>query len=213
MPYISELGKLKERLKNPPKFMVKNTTSKLVFGIDCDEVLARFKTLAFEVLRNISGKTYREDDMLDWDFNKFLSKEETNPLWDYINESPSFVNNIKPFEEAQIGLPKLATIGEIFIVTAPLVKCNDFMQKRNRWLMKNFKIEPSNICYTKRKEFFGCDIFIDDHPENVIAWRKRNSGIAILWEKPYNNISLETEFGKIIRTCDWNEVLEISKKF
>lgn len=213
---MEDLNKLKERLKNPPKFMIKepqDPISPLVFGIDCDEVLAKFKILAFKMLTKITGKIYNEDSLLEWDFNKFLPKEEVNSLWEYINDSPTFVNAIEPFEEAQSALPKLLALGEIFIVTAPLIKCDDFMRKRNSWLSKHFKIEPANICYLKRKEFFGCDVFIDDHPENVIAWRKRNSGIAILWKKPYNNIPLESEFGKIIRTCDWDEVLEVSKKF
>jgi len=181
---------------------------KLEFGIDCDEVLAEFRNSAFDLIKNLTGRSYSKSDMTEWDMEKFLKKEESSLMWDFINESPNFIKSIKPCEGAKEAIGQLKNYGDIFIITAPIHKCHNFMLKRNKWLLRHFNIEPKNIIYAKAKYLVNVDLFIDDHPDNIEKWVERNKkGKAILWSQPYNNFEIPGS----IRTDNWNIVIDIVK--
>ena len=187
--------------------------------VDCDGVLANFIEPFLAIANRLAGTSYTEADVKEWDMDRLPGFEAIkNEAWAEVGD-PGFARNMPLYQGAQEGMRRLADIGEVFIVTAPLwlhkedesrgdLHGQTFCWDRVKWLRAHFGIPATRVIFAYHKELVEGDVLIDDKVENVEAWIKahgtKKGTSAILWSHPYNKTG-QGRHPKVMRTNDWNE--------
>jgi 5'(3')-deoxyribonucleotidase len=173
------------------------------FLVDCDEVLADFQTPAFEVIRNLIGRSYKPEDFQVWDIFNGLSDGELIAVGDAI-ERPGFCTSLQPTPGAIEAIREIREFAEVYVVTSPQHN-RHWVYERTEWLMKHFKFKKTHIIHTAAKYMVRGHAFLDDKPEHVDHWAHENpEGLAMLWHIP-NTRNLGQG---LLRVKTWPEVIE-----
>lgn len=173
------------------------------FLCDVDEVLADFQTPAFEVIRRITGRSYKPEDFVTWDIFDVLSDEEMKAVGDAL-EAPGFCSSLKPTPGAVEALWEIREYAEVYVVTSPQHN-RHWVYERTEWLREHFRIDKAHIIHTAAKYLVRGEVFLDDKPEHVANWSKENpDGHALLWHIP-NTRNLGQG---LVRVKTWLEVIE-----
>ena len=183
---------------------------KPVILLDCDGVLADFTSLALQLIKDETGKSYSPDDIPHWEVFESLGYPE---IWNTFGEKaskPGFCAGMKVYPRAQAAVKKFRETCEVLIVTAP-VDARPWMYERAHWLGTHFDISRKKVIFAHEKQQVRGDMLVDDKPDNVIAWAEANpDGIAVLWAHPYNRSAALPE--GVIRTSSWKELHAIVKE-
>ena len=176
--------------------------------LDVDGVLADFLNEFLEFGNSLTGVRYKKEDIKKWDIFSYFDEENCKKCIKYLSD-PGFAAGLEPYEGSKAALEKIKELAELFIVTVPVYSSVTWVYERTMWLKKHFNINSDQIVYTASKELVTGDIFVDDRPEHVSAWKHQNpSGIAILWSQEYNKLSEDI---CDYRINDWNTLVQIVK--
>jgi len=107
-------------------------------------------------------------------------------------DSPTFWAGLKPVPDAELAVERFRAEGwQVLVVTSPWERCFGWETVRRHMLGDLFGFDPRDIIVTARKEHDAGDIFIDDKPEHVDAWSRRNTFHgARLYSMPHNQNSV-----------------------
>lgn len=160
--------------------------------IDVDGVVANLLKYTLECLKkdiDLPAPEPEEVEILDF------FRSEDSPLNEiqrrYVRSlmgAPGTALQFELLPGAQEAINKIVDhYHEVVWVTAPYYNSRTWPSDRMSWLHKNFPNVPrDNIIITHNKYHVPGDIFIDDNPHKVLAWKKHNSGRALLFDQPYN---------------------------
>jgi len=171
--------------------------------LDVDGVLADFLGFAIQTMEELSGRTYTREQFTDWDlFQTF------DPAWKheffYECARPGVAARLARYEGVSEGVSRLQGVAEVYAVTAPMRNSPFWYTDRAGWLSRQVGIPDTHLVYTEAKHLCRGDVFVDDKPENVMAWTKENpDGIGLLWEAPYNRLDRG-----LTRATSWDDVVE-----
>ena len=101
---------------------------------------------------------------------------------------PGWCRSIEPYPGAVNAVEQLRDCCNIYFVTQPWPS-HTWESDRRAWLVAFFPILPYNIISCFEKSMICGDVFIDDLPTNVRAWRRRQKGAAFLWHQPHNELN------------------------
>lgn len=180
--------------------------------LDCDGVLADVQQACLDLVYRETGLVYNKSDIKHWD----IFDEPTLQMFDkrvFFSEvsSGKFVRGIRPFNDAKEMMPELKNLANVHIVTAPLldesgVIMGRWVEERCWWLNVHFGFNSKQVTFSSEKHLLNGDVFVDDKPANVAAWKKKYpQKIAILWKTSFNQHSAG-ECNADYLTDDWQFV-------
>lgn len=184
--------------------------------LDCDGVLADFSLGVCEVVKTITGRDFKPDNITEWDFCKALklAPDEARDVRRALSMSGHVWPNLKPFPAAQEAVKCLYKVANVYVITSPWNSCKTWLHEREAWLDLHFDIPHTRVIATSAKHLVSGDIFVDDKPGNVEAWHHAQGWTddhggesrAVLWDAPYNR---EAEIDGAIRATSWAQIEEL----
>lgn len=171
--------------------------------VDVDDVLTDFASPFLDIASKVTGLKLNLEDFSSWHIDSELfSEEQSSKIWDTINSTPGFISGLEIYPEAEQALKELRMLGTVVAVTA--IKGPLAFYERYTWLL-NHGFTHETIGFIASKQIVRGDVFIDDKPEHVNAWKKVNpEGLAFLWDRP--NTQNQETLG--IRTNSWDFVID-----
>jgi len=154
-----------------------NQVSKIL--LDVDGVVADTRNTIIDELQ------LNDPDPKSWDLVKILPPEDKEEAVALMNEM-EFWGGLPLIDGAKKAVRLLKAYGhDIVWVTSPWKSCRGWDQARRFWISEHFGDDP--VIIRSDKEEVDGDIFIDDKPENVEAWRKAHPNKkAFIYDQPYN---------------------------
>ncbi len=176
---------------------------------DSDEVLSDCCNPILNVVFELTGIRYQKEDLTKWDILESIGRPDLSAAVHAACSRPGFVESFELLPEAQEGIRRLSELGLVVIVTSPMSVPN-WTYERTRWLDRHFDIPRTRVVHTTGKEFVAGCCLIDDKPDNLIKWKRRNpEGVPFLWEAPYNR---KTDFPGLVRASKWDDVIDVLKR-
>lgn len=178
----------------------------MIIAIDCDDTICELQQQVIEIFNQKYCKSYELNDFKDYDIENDL------PLQDAVNFKTIYgevglYQNIMPTNGAQSGLRKLINRGhEIFIVTNAIP---DTFSEKVKFIKHYFPfIDNAHIVSMKHKEYFRCDIMVEDNVRNLLA---SPYYYRILLDRPWNQNVYDEVYG-IHRCKTWDEIIDTIEK-
>lgn len=156
-------------------------------GICADLLTPWLEIYNREILRPASDRSpLKVEDIVDWDIGNFVPAEHKQALYDIISR-PGLYESLKPLPGAIDGLEALRKAGhEVIIVTAGAKGHNTAAEKLS-WCRTHLGLKRQSVIIAHRKEMVKGDLFIDDSPEKIDAYRAAWPDTPILTiAYPYN---------------------------
>lgn len=158
---------------------------KVVFGIDCDEVLRCLLQNMVDLYNEHFGENLSKDDVKDFKVEVSFPRivEETGSTasnWFFQQHGHELFYKSKAFPRMRENIETLQKYGEVIIITYQKSYSNKI--DTLKWLDKN-GIVPDGICFLKDKTVVDVDWFIDDNLWNFIGCNAKH-GVVI--DAPYN---------------------------
>lgn len=186
--------------------------------LDVDGVVADFTQAAITLVNQITGKSYRPEDVKTWEVFNSIPEPEAHKEVYRIMKGEGGCLSIPVYPEALDGVRTLRELAYIICVTSPFAGSPTWVHERELWLDRHFGGEVSYTIHTKHKERIHGDIFLDDKAEHVIGWsrywRDANEDMrqrALLWGSPRTNeVNLPSA---VTRVTSWEEVHEVARNF
>ena len=173
------------------------------FLIDCDEVLCDFQNPAFDLIKRVTGRVYTPDCFDTWDIFSVLDEKEAEEVFNLM-EQPGFCASLLRAPGAVEFIQEMQEYVNIYVVTSPQHN-RHWVYERTEWLREHFNFQKKHIIHTAAKHMVRGDAFLDDKPEHIENWSKKNpNGLAMLWHIP-NTRNLGQG---LLRVKTWQEVLE-----
>jgi 5'(3')-deoxyribonucleotidase len=173
------------------------------FLLDVDEPLARFQHAALDIVRRLYGRTHDPSEFTSWDvFEHILQPGEREAVFAEIS-APGFCSNLAMVEGATEAIARLRELGDVYFVTSPWHSVV-WPSEREAWLEAKFGVPRSSVVSTRSKYLISGDLFVEDKPDHVVAWKEENpEGKALLWHIP----NTARSHPDLERVRSWNEVL------
>jgi len=177
--------------------------------LDVDGVLADF---VGSYLRHVNAihaarvpTCYQASDVTQWDIDAALSISKDVAERASANMGqPGECLAIKPYASALGGVRMLREIADVRIVTSPFSSAT-WTHERERWLALQFGIAPTEVSHTRDKTIVAGDALIDDKTSTLVAWQRAfPSGVAILWDQPWN----QRDAWSGVRTSSWDVAID-----
>lgn len=146
-------------------------------GIDYDDVLAPFVSIACGLCNKEKGTSYSAQDITCWGFGGSQAINDVSP---YYKDERVFLAQ-KVYPKAKAFINELMKTDEVFIITAVEGR---FMSFRFQQIKEDFpEIPESNIIMGFAKNLVKFDITLDDGPHNIL---KSGADYPVLMRKPWN---------------------------
>lgn len=127
--------------------------------------------------------------------------------------APGFAASLPVLPGAIEAVQQLRKAGHTVQFVTSLWNCPTWVHDRNHWLVRHKLCSaPSGVIYAKEKFMVKGDVFVDDKPENVVAWKQEwPLGVPVLWHQPWNESfnALETNINHF---NDWDKLIEIVER-
>lgn len=169
--------------------------------VDMDGVLVFSNNSHLEKINKEFGKDYKFEDINDFGAGFMQERERKRflELWDEKDYGESdFAFG------AERGLLKLNELGDVFIVTSPMV---GHIESKFRFLLKRF--DKNQIVLTSNKKLvmdYYPTILIDDGPHNIDE--APDNVYTIIFDKPWNK-DVEAN----LRVSNWHEIARKTQDF
>ena len=157
--------------------------------VDCDGVLCDFSRKVAEV----AG--IEQSAITQWDFAKCMTEAQAERVYDALFDPATWMSmHPTPWAKELIAWLEESHY-RVVVVTSPWwmnteTHCMGWSETRLIWLTMKLGIPAQDVIMTKDKSLIEGDVFIDDRPSNVEAWKKeRVLPQAWLWDAPYNRDS------------------------
>jgi 5'(3')-deoxyribonucleotidase len=163
-----------------------------VILLDVDGVCADFTGMVRRLVKGMGGQM--PWPVTQWDFIKALAREERKHVEDALEGAEGSWMDMEPIPGARGVVEAFRRAGHrVVFVTSPWASCREWAHVRTEWLHRFMGAKASDVIPARAKELVRGDVFIDDKPQNVAAWRE--AGLAhgypgclggYLWDAPYN---------------------------
>lgn len=176
--------------------------------LDCDGVLADFATAYLDIIRAMTGRDHRIEqvDRFDMHVALGLDANETAACKRALGQATGFARLLSIYPDAQHSVRRLEQLADVYIVTAPWSSNSTWTHDREWWLKHHFGIPSSRVIHTSAKHLVRGDVFVDDRSDTLAHWRAEHpTGIPVLWSTPHN----QGERWDGERTGDWARLIQI----
>jgi 5'(3')-deoxyribonucleotidase len=180
--------------------------------LDVDGVVANFVGRYLQVVKDVTGRDYGDEDVVEWNIATALglSEQEQDRVHEVV-ATPGFCFELSVYPGAVAAVRRLAGRHSIVWVTTPSEHNPTWRQDRERWLAEHFGGLGRSLVQTNDKQLVDGDLLVDDRPENCAAWaRAHPSGLAVLWSRPWN---VSATPAGISRAASWDELEWIARRY
>lgn len=172
--------------------------------VDCDDVLADFKTPARALMREMFGIEIELENLQHWDLFSVLTPEQHQLLLDAMGR-PGVCYSLPILPGAKEGIERLRSEGTVVVVTRPVLRPT-WVYERTHWLMDKLGFTEDQVINTAAKQLVRGDILLDDNPENISMWTRHHpAGAGMMWALPNTEHMREMDEHRV-RT--WDSVLD-----
>ena len=179
--------------------------------LDCDGVLADFVDACLDLIYIHTGAKHTKEEITQYDIFDSLGIPQLKHLLTSAAEKPGWCYSFKPFPGARQAIKRLEEIGEVVIVTSPLVTPRWYYE-RQKWLTDNLGIGKDRVIFTESKHFIEGDAIIDDSAEKCAKWHKEHPRkLTILKDTPYNKEVVEKQ--TLRRATSWEQIYEHLERY
>ncbi len=169
--------------------------------LDADGVFVDFVGGFLDLVYNLTGQAFHEDQVTDWDICKAIGLKDDDARLCYGSVGQGFCTNLSPLPGALRGVKILESIADVYVVTSPWNKCETWVHEREKWIEKHLGIPHSRIMHGSAKYLVDADVLVDDRADTVVKWQETHpERIAVMWDRPWNRASGWTGY----RMNDWS---------
>jgi 5'(3')-deoxyribonucleotidase len=180
----------------------------MIIAVDVDDTVAELVPAWLEIYNKTYKDNIKPEDIKSWDISSYCHKCSKSTFYGIINNQ-EFYNNVRATKGALDGVNRLRKMGHrvIFVTNA----MNGHAGAKLRWLQEHYFLPEDDSAKkdyieTADKSLVNADLIIDDNMEYINAFY-RNNKKAIVFTRPWNNISL-TYMGTM-RAENWEEVTNL----
>ena len=173
----------------------------IICDIDC--VLNDLMDKTIELYNSRTGKNIKVSNIVAYDFNECLSKEDAEGFYELFKEKELW-DSLLPFSDSQWGIKTLINEDhKVYLATA--THPENFPWKVE-WIKKYFPfINPDNIICIYNKGLLKCDVMIDDCIDNLTS----NICERIVIDYPWNRDKEKEYIYDIHRAYSFKDVINI----
>lgn len=156
--------------------------------LDMDGIIANLLPPFIEQANNKYGYNLTLPDFTTFNYlMEAVNKEHT----DAIIGAPGFFKSLQPIPGAKKMVKVLQDCGIEFYILSSQGKRGKAVPEKDEWLDEHFpSIDYKHRIYTPAKHMTHADILIDDSPENIANWLKRNpKGITASIKYEYTDMN------------------------
>lgn len=173
---------------------------KLTILVDMDSIVANLQEKWYAAYNEEWDDNIGPDDIMSWETHLYVKPECRKKIYSYF--TPELFRSLNPIPGSVATLKKWVEMGhEVVFVTATPWGCAD---AKFEWAREHFPFLTSHeIIMAHRKYLVHGDVFIDDSPGNIAAYRHHHGNRAKIFTiaYPYNQ--------KVEHLCDlrlgsWN---------
>ena len=178
--------------------------------LDVDGVVANFVESFLREVEAVTGASFSHDDVTQYDLCKALglSRRDEAAVYDRVGRA-GWASRLSLYDGAREGVLALREASDLYFVTAPVWAAPTWAFDRSAWIRRHFGVRHDRVVFTAAKHLVAGDVFVDDKPEAIEAWRREHSrGRAVLWARPWN--AGGGWFAE--RTENWGRVLELARE-
>lgn len=168
---------------------------------DVDGVLADFVSAAEHAVYRVLGLHLPEGARDEWDIFRSLASKDRARVYDALHE-PGFCLGLTPLPGAVDGIREARRVADVYFVTSPM-RGMTWTRERELWLERHFDARTAHVVHTSAKHLCVGDVFVDDKPDTVVAWREHHPrAVGFVWDGRHNR----TAPGP--RTSSWSDVVD-----
>lgn len=171
-----------------PSWAEKAKQVKPTILLDIDGVTANFVRPVLDAVTALTGKTYTDDDVTEWDMYKALGvSPEVGKAADEVIKTKGFCRSLRLYDGAREGVEELRRFADVYAVTAPF-DSDYWMREREQWLVAELGFSRYDIVPTHAKHMVAGDVLIDDKTSTLVKWQEQphTLGAGILFSQPWN---------------------------
>lgn len=202
-----------------------------VLHIDCDGVLADFRTKYYQSACDLLGVAYDAIDLAEvyeWEvlvgFSRLRpelfpdgEKHFRQGVIEQLVTTKGWCSSMAPIPGAAEALAEVRKMMPVHVVTTPWHTSPFWHFERTKWLKKHMGVDPADLTFSSKKHLVGKrgDVFVDDSAKHVNGWADEHDEHAVLWCYPgaRSRIFVPTN----VYTCavagyNWSQLLDIVRK-
>lgn len=184
----------------------------MIVLIDVDGVVADFAGAVFEEVYQLTGT--RHDPVKDLtEYHIARALDLPQPTWDRVKnqvDRPGFAARIDPYPGAVDGVKQLASMADVYFVTAPWRTSATWTWDRSTWLRSHFGPLGSKVIFTEQKQLVLGDLLIEDKLDILEQWTIHQPGQPVLWNRPYNREApahMVNTMRNLLKVDKWDQVI------
>lgn len=167
-----------------------------IIGVDIDDTILNLLDPWISAYNKDYNSNLKREEVVDWNFDKFVKEEAKFTIYDYIN-TPEIFENAEPIQYALEVINYLKSLGHRTV----FITANNPNNIKQWWLQENgFWSGDENFILAYDKSLITTDFLIDDKFENI----RDCQGIGILFNQYHNQ-----KYDWNLRVNDWKEVIDI----
>lgn len=178
------------------------------FGLDVDGVMYQFQKTALYMLNSMRGYNLKLEDWTYWNQPKDCVK---NNDWQWL-WSGGVKDGLFRYGHLYKGtieaVRTLNILGDVVVITH---RPRNAVQDTLDWLayLRLPFVEIHLLTEGQAKSAVKCDMYVDDKPENVEDFVHNTEGLALLWDRPWNNQWIPALFTmRETRVFSWQDVID-----
>ena len=182
---------------------LRNNSSRLILGVDLDNVLALTDSLIRKLIKKIFKISLQQNNIIEFDYYRCgINKEQNRIVLDCFHSVEC--SNVKPIKDAIEALQSLLNKFTIYIVTSRPPQTRNLTLQ---WI-KRHKIPFDKLIFikTKRDSKTSFNIFIEDHRETAYSMARKGV-ISFLLDYPWNQPN-PVDPPNLYRVKSWREIKE-----
>lgn len=159
---------------------------KLIVLCDLDAIVANLLGPWLRFYNEKYGDNLTVEQITEFDIHKFVKKECGQKVYEFIDTGVAYTQ-LEPLPGAVEGIKTLEQLGHEVIIVSAGAKNLATAGHKLEWCKKVLGFSRKKCMIAHRKELVRGDVFIDDSPKNIIAYRNAWPGTPILTiAYPYN---------------------------
>lgn len=171
--------------------------------LDMDEVIVDLMPHWLGFLNDKFDRQVQVEDVTHWDLHRFYPGIEPREIYRALKR-PGFFRYL-PDRENAIGAiySWIKTYGHsVGIVTA----CVSGHSDKREWLDERMPFfNPENLIFATKKHWVVGDVFVDDRPENLTAYRATHPAATVIcMDRPWNRGEWDG-----CRVADWAQLYQV----
>lgn len=174
--------------------------------LDVDGPCTDFHEKARRHIKDELGYEFPLSHFREWDFTAVLSAQAERDHMNEVVARPGFATSMIPNPDAVAAVAAMRARGaRILFATAPHLESKTWKEEREAWLIRHFGATSFDVAHIHQKDFLGGDVFVDDKPDHIRSWKKRNPLAAgRLWRTFYNEKEPGLDF-----VSSWDDVVSL----